>query len=134
MGLSEEKMKILKMLEEGKINSEDAAKLIEALEKSESTERGGQEETETAKSLETGTSLKIKVTNMDTGKVKVNLTIPMKLAHFAKTLVPSSEKFKLEQHGINLDELFSTLGTGKIGKILEVEDEIDRQRIEIWIE
>ena len=134
MGLSEEKMKILKMLEEGKISSEDAAKLIEALEKSESREQGEEKKAETEKSLDTGTSLKIKVTDIDTGKVKVNLTIPMKLAHFAKNLVPSSEKYKLEQHGINLDELFSTLGTGKIGKILEVEDEIDRQRVEIWIE
>jgi len=134
MGLSEEKLKILKMLEEGKITSEDAAKLIEALEKSEGKEQGGGNTAETEKSLETGTSLKIKVTDMDTGKVKVNLNIPMRLARFAKTLVPSSEKVKLERHGINLDDLFGTLGAGKIGKILEVEDEIDRQRVEIWVE
>ena len=134
MGLSEEKLKILKMLEEGKITAEDAAKLIDALEKSESREQSERVTTETENNLETGTSLKIKVTDMDTGKVKVNLNIPMRLARFAKTLVPSSEKFKLERHGINLDDLFSTLGAGKTGKILEVEDEVDRQRVEIWVE
>jgi MOSC domain-containing protein YiiM len=33
MSLSEEKMMILKMLQEGKISTEDAAKLLEALER-----------------------------------------------------------------------------------------------------
>ena len=134
MGLSEEKIKILKMLEEGKITAEDAAKLIEALEKSEKREQSGGNTVETEKNLERGTSLKIKVTDMDTEKVKVNLNIPIKLARFAKTLVPSSEKFNLERHGINLDDLFNTLGSGKIGKILDVEDEVDRHRVEIWVE
>lgn len=134
MGLSEEKIKILKMLEEGKINAEDAAKLIEALENSENEEKDTGFAAAGANAVKAGTSLIIKVTDISTGKVKVNLTIPIRLAHFAKMLVPASEKFRLERHGVNLDELFDTLGAGKIGKILEVEDETDGQRIEIRIE
>ncbi|MGI6668097.1 MAG: SHOCT-like domain-containing protein [Acetivibrionales bacterium] len=35
MSISEEKMMILKMLQEGRINSDEAAKLLEALEEKE---------------------------------------------------------------------------------------------------
>ena len=130
MSLSEEKMKILKLLEEKKISAEEAAELLEALEESEEKE----EEIAQPKTFREGKSLKIRVSDSNTGKVRVNLTIPLRLARFARTMVPAFEKMNLERKGIDIEEIINAIDSGITGKILEVDDELNAQHIEIWIE
>lgn len=125
--LSAEKLKILQMIQEGQITAEEGAKLIEALE------TGGNEYAQaTIKSR--GKSIKIKVTDKESGNTRVNLTLPFGVARFAQSFMPRAEKIRLKDQGIDLDSLFSDLSDQADGKILEVDDEHSNQKIEIWIE
>lgn len=125
---SEEKMKILKMIQEGKISVEEGAKLLEALE--DSRETG---ETVTRQTGQ-GKSVKILVTDRNSDTVKVNLKLPLGIARFMKNLIPARERMKIEDQGIDLDSIFANLESGAQGKIIEFEDEKDNNRVEIWIE
>ena len=80
-GNCEEKMKILNMIQEGKITAEQGAKLLEALEESEPEEK-----TDSHSTTGTAKFVKIIVTDIDTGKIKVNLSIPMGIAYIIKSL------------------------------------------------
>ena len=123
---SSEKMLILEMLQEGKINAEQAAKLLDAVEEGSS---------ETAERSEaTAKVLKIKVSDKHTGEVKVNMGIPLGIARFLEDLIPAAERARLESQGIDLDTVFANLDSGAKGKLVDVEDERDGQFIEIWIE
>jgi hypothetical protein len=121
---SPEKMKILEMLQEGKINTEEAATLLDALE-----EDNGQ-----ATSSAPGKVLKIKVSDKQSGAVKVNMGLPLGFARFLKDLIPTSERARIESQGVDLDAVFANLDSGVKGKLVDVEDEQDGHLIEIWIE
>jgi len=121
---SPEKMKILEMLQEGKINTEEAATLLDALE-----EDNGRET-----SSAPGKVLKIKVSDKQSGAVKVNMGLPLGFARFLKDLIPASERARIESQGVDLDAVFSNLDSGAKGKLVDVEDERDGHLIEIWIE
>ncbi len=124
---NEEKMKVLKMIQDGKITAEEGAKLLEALDESS-------EEIKSALTQKEGKTLKIKVTEKNTGVVKVNLSFPVGIARFVKNFIPPGERIKLENMGINLDSIFTALDSNELGKLVEVEDEHENVRIEIWIE
>ena len=71
MSSVEERMQILKMIEEGKISAEEGAKLLQALGAAKSEKR-----------KPTGDEprwFRIRVTDLDTGKNKVNVNFPMGL-------------------------------------------------------
>jgi hypothetical protein len=121
---SPEKMKILEMLQEGKINTEEAATLLDALE-----EDNGQKT-----SSSPGKVLKIKVSDKQSGAVKVNMGLPLGFARFLKDLIPASERARIESQGVDLDAAFANLDSGVKGKLVDVEDERDGHLIEIWIE
>ena len=125
--ISEEKMKVLTMIQEGKITAEEGAKLLEVLDEGDSG-------LEQASASGQGKNIKIKVSELDSGTVKVNLNLPLGIARFVKSFIPQEAKDELEARGIDLEALMSTLDSGAVGKLVEVEDEQDRHRIEIWIE
>lgn len=125
--ISEEKMKVLTMIQEGKITAEEGAKLLEALDE-------GNSGFEQASASGQGKNIKIKVSELDSGTVKVNLNLPLGIARFVKSFIPQEARDELEARGIDLEALMATLDSGTVGKLVEVEDEQDRHRIEIWIE
>ena len=91
-------MKILKMLEEGKITSEEATKLLEAIEgKSQKIEGKGR-------------VLKVKI--IEGGAQRVNIKIPLKLIKTIAKIggninidLPDSAKEKLSEKGISLENI-----------------------------
>ena len=121
---SPERMKILEMLQQGTIEAQEAAKLLDALE-------GGGEEKPPSKP---GKVLKIKVSDKHSGAVKVNMGVPLGFARFIKDLIPASERARIESQGVDLDSVFANLEAGTMGKLVDVEDVRDGHLIEIWIE
>ncbi len=137
MSISEEKLRILKMVESGKITAEEGAKLIEAIErqeKAETVETSVVEETSNFEKDLKGKLLKIRITDIETNEVKINLSFPLKFARFAKAMVPHMEKLRLEKEGINLEEILDSIGSVTEGKIVDIEDKANGHRIEVWIE
>lgn len=118
--MNEERMQILRMLEEGKITAEDADRLLDTL-------GGTPEETGPRK----GKQLTIRVTDRATQKQKVNMTIPMGLAKIAAKFVPHKAKSKLAEEGVDVDQVLSQVLSENIGKIIDVETEDDIVQITI---
>lgn len=120
--MNEDRMQILRMLEEGKITAGDAAKLLDALDTGEEAgapSRGGRR-------------ILIKVTDARTGKKKVNLRIPIGLAKIAAKFIPPKTKRKLAEEGVDVDAVLSQVMDGNLGKIVDVES--DEDLVEVTIE
>jgi hypothetical protein len=124
VALKEERMQILKMIEDGTITADEGAKLLAALEegetKSEQTAPGGQ-----------ARWMRIRVTDLNTGRAKVNVNLPMGLVSLG---VKMGARFAPEMEDIDLDEVIQAIKDGAQGKIVEVEDEEDNERVQIYIE
>lgn len=123
MATSEERLKILKMIEEGKISAEDGAKLLAAL-------------TEPRKSATTvNTSenrwFRVRVTDAVTGKAKVNVNIPIGLVHVGLKV---GARFAPGLEAEEMDAITQALNSGMTGKIIDVTDEEDGEHVEIFIE
>lgn len=129
--MSEERMRILNMVKEGKITPEEGARLLEALEANPgTTSRSPVTRTDTGM----GKSVHIRVTDRVSGQTKVNVAVPLRLALMVKSLIPESEKLKLLDKGIELDTLFQTLDEGTTGNLVNVDDEEHNQTVEVWVE
>ena len=124
MATNEERMKILRMIDEGKITAEEGAKLLAALsEQRKSAKR---------KSLRDATGgarwLRVRVTDMVTGKAKATVNLPIGLVdaglNIASQYAPD----------VAFDELIEAIDAGAEGKIIDVIDEEDGEHVEIFIE
>jgi hypothetical protein len=126
MVTSEERMKILKMISDGKISAEEGSRLISAL-----SQRSGKSARDVKRSL-SGQMLRVRVTDMSTGKAKVNVNVPMKLVdaglNIAAQFTPEMENAQM------MEAVKEALAENLSGKIVDVVDEEDREHIEIFIE
>ncbi|HQY90211.1 hypothetical protein [Caldilinea sp.] len=125
MAISEERRKVLQMVEEGKLSPEDGARLLAALGQ---PEEPGTEPAPPVSSVDaTGRSFRVRVSNVATGKQKVTVNIPLALVDFGLRFVPASEKF-------NVETLRAAIHNGMTGRIVEVLDDEKGDRVEIFIE
>ncbi|MDY6876630.1 MAG: hypothetical protein SWK90_10590 [Chloroflexota bacterium] len=123
--MTDERLKILQMLEEGKITAEEASALLRALGGGRRASPGG------SRPGGEGHSLRIHVTDMASGSAKVNVMVPMSLVSAGLHI---AGRFAPELEGFDMQELEEVLGSGTIGKIVEVIDEEDSERVEIYVE
>jgi len=121
----EERAQILQMISEGKISAEEGSRLLKAIA---SHDRPGRTE-KTSEALR-DRWLRVRVFNTITGKPKVNFSLPMGLVSVGLKL---GAQFVPELVDIE-DELMAAAGEGRQGKILEVEDPDDDERVEVFIE
>jgi hypothetical protein len=117
--MNEERMRILKMLEEGKISVEEATQLIEAVEAPRETEIVPQ-----------GKPKWIKVRVTGAGSEKVNVNVPLSLARIALKFIPPQAKDEIEAQGIDIDAILNEVT--QVGKLVEVQD--GDEHVEVWIE
>ena len=123
MATSDERMRILKMIEEKQITAEEGAKLLEALRAGgDGAQRG-----ETAKSR----WLRVRVTDRATGKLKVNVNIPVGLIDVGLKM---GARFAPDMNGMDLSAIQAAIKGGMQGRIIEVDDEKDNERVEIFVE
>ncbi len=124
MSLTEERMQILKMIEAGTITAEEGAKLLAALEE-------GAEKSEGPASGGKARWMRIRVTDLKTGRAKVNVNLPMGLVNFGMKM---GARFAPEMENMDLNEIMQAIKEGAQGKIVEVEDDEDNERVQIYIE
>lgn len=124
--VKQEREQILKMVGEGKISAEEGARLLSAI-----ASHGRPERPTRVNEALRGRWLRVRVLDMVTGKPKVNVSLPMGLVSVGLRL---GAKFAPEIADIDLDELMTAVEQGTEGKILEVEDAEDDERVEIFIE
>jgi hypothetical protein len=125
MATNEERLKILRMIDEGKITAEEGARLLATL--SESRKAAARKP-----ALRTNPGgakwLKVRVTDMVTGKAKATVNLPLGLVDAGLNI---ASKYAPD---VAFDELVEAINNGAEGKIIEVFDEEDGEHVEIFIE
>lgn len=124
MTTSEERMKILKMVQERKITAEEGAKLLAALGKSERPQpaaSGGSQ----------ARWLRVRITDLESGKTSVNINMPFSLVNVGLKM---GARFVPDMDGIHAQELSEALRQGVTGKIVDIVDEDEGQRVEVYVE
>jgi hypothetical protein len=122
---TEERMRILKMIEEKQITAADGAKLLEALQtgpagSEEGTPPGGR-----------ARWLRVRVTDRASGRAKVNVNIPIGLMEVGLKM---GARFAPDMAGMDLNAVQTAIRQGMQGKILEVDDEEDGEHVEVFVE
>jgi len=124
MATVEERMQILKMIEEGKISAEEGAKLLAAL-------AAGSKPATTKREGGAPKQFRVRVTDLASGRNKVNINIPMSLVNVGLKM---GARFAPDIEGVNFDEIMEAVRSGSQGKIVDVVDEEDGERVEIYVE
>ncbi len=142
MATSEERMRLLKMVEEGKLSPEEAAKLLTLLTESASPRKGaasaaGGTANESASFVPPTTrarTIRIRVMDARAGKrqANVDLALPIGLvgvlAKVADRFMPPNER-----ENFNVNDVWAAIQSGATGKIVDVTGD-HGERVEIIVE
>lgn len=122
----EERLKILGMVSEGTITADEAARLLEALDKREKSHAA-----ETRKPR----LIRVRVTDLETGTVRVNISLPLSIIRRALRRGGRRDT-DIDVAGVKLDadELDTLLNSGVQGHIVDVVDDEDGERVEVIVE
>lgn len=122
----EERMQILKMLQEGRITADQANELLNALEAS----APAQDPRRPSRS-----SRFFRIVVQGGNATKMNVNIPLGLVRVLSNLIPR-EVLKVghgpDEHVLDLDSIIRAVEEGAEGKIVEVEG--DGTRVEIFVD
>jgi hypothetical protein len=122
MATSEERMQILKMVADGKISAAEGAKLLKALEEGSRPKPPPTPEPRW---------FKVQITDLTSGKDKVNISIPMGLVNAG---IKMGARFTPEMEGVNFDEVVAAIKGGAHGRIVDMTDEAEGERVIIYVE
>jgi hypothetical protein len=125
MASVEERMKILKMIEEGKLSAEEGTKLLAALNVKRPSGLRPPGTPSGAKWL------RIRVTDTRTGRSKASVQIPIALVDAGLKI---GAHFAPEVDGVDMSNVMEALRSGVTGKIIDVTDEEDGEHVEIYVE
>jgi hypothetical protein len=120
-----EKLQILQMLQDNKISAEEASRLLAALEEPQTTSSGGGAKW-----------FRVRVLDLDTGKAKVNVNLPIALIdvglNIGMKFVPQEALGQANE--LDIQKLLEAIKHGASGKLVEVEDEDEGIRVEVIVE
>lgn len=125
---SEERMRILKMIQDGLISAEDGIRLLDSIEQSVKREKDGQLLEESGR---TAKFFRVRVTDTNSGKARVNVRLPVSVLSAGMKM---GARFSTEIQGLDPLELMQFIREGTIGKIVDVFDEKDGEHVEVFLE
>jgi len=142
---TEERMRILNMLQEGQVTPEQAAQLLQALEDAPAATKArpaAQPPAHTQQSLvehippagEPGRAprwLRVRVTDTDTGRPRVNVRLPLSLVNVGLKM---GKQFAPEIEGMDFNEIVKAIQEGETGTFVDVFDEEDGEHVEVFLE
>lgn len=133
MSTSEERLKILKMVQEGKLSAEEAIKIIEALDTiPEKAFPPPPPEPPAAPAARSAPKyLHVRVTDTNTGKVRVNIRLPLTVVSAGMKM---GAKFSPEVQGLDMEQLMGFIRSGETGQVVDVLDEEDGEHVEVFVE
>lgn len=128
--MDDERLLILKMLQEGKINAQEAANLLDALNTGKDTKKQGEPATE-KESGKPGRWLRVIVTETSSGKSRANIRIPLGVINAGMKM---GAHFTPMIHGAYNEEISKAIQAGLTGQIIDVFDDEDGEHVEVFIE
>ena len=128
MATAEERMRVLKLVEEGKISADEGARLLAALGKNDTQTHRLRSRTDSRSDGESRW-LRLRVSDTQTGKTRVNMTIPLGLVNMGLAV---GARFVPDVAELDVEAVRNALRSGLHGKILEVRDE--NELVEIFVD
>lgn len=125
MATVEERMQILKMIEEKKITAEEGARLLAALSASR------KRQADAGRAPYEPRWFRVHVTDLRSGRSKISVNIPMSLVNVA---VKMGARFAPGMEGFDFDQVMEAVRSGQRGKVMDVTDEEQGKRLEIYVE
>ncbi|GAB4440916.1 MAG: hypothetical protein Kow00120_09220 [Anaerolineae bacterium] len=121
MTKSEERKRILQMIAEGKVSVDEGTLLLQALQSGNADAKPGGEKR----------WFRVRITDLDTGDVKVAVNIPLSLVQVALKM---GARFVPEVANVNVQEIMTRIRDGEAGRIVDAVDEEDGERFEVFVE
>ena len=128
MSTAEERIKVLEMVRDGILTAAEAAQLLETMGTGEAQEK---RPASSSRLSGKGKTFRVRVTDTDSNKARVNVTLPLQLIHFA---MKTGAKFTPELDGVDMEELYEAIQGGASGKLVDIVDEEDGEHVEVFIE
>jgi hypothetical protein len=125
MTTSEERMRILRMIQDGKITAEEGAHLIQVMDVKKPSLGSHPISSKVSRWF------RVQVTDTNTGKTRVNLRLPVSLIQAGQKM---GARFSPEVQGLDMEVLTRFIDSGEIGKVIDVTDTKDGEHIEVFIE
>jgi hypothetical protein len=119
--LTDERNRILRLVESGNITAEEAARLLDTIESK-------QEHTDERKRKRIA---RVRVTNLATNRQKANVTIPVSLIDVGLRL---GTRLVPQIRGSALEDLLRAIESGTTGRLLDLQDLEEGERVEIFAE
>ncbi|NOK60449.1 MAG: hypothetical protein GFH27_549281n157 [Chloroflexi bacterium AL-W] len=120
---SDESLRILEMVESGQISAEEGSRLFEALR--ENVQRTKMDTPPTPRSI------RVRVTDLSTHRYKMNVTIPIGLLNVGIKL---GARFVPRGSNVAAEQLLRSIDSGVTGRVFEMQDLEEGERIEIFVE
>ena len=131
MATEAERLKVLKMLEDGKITAEDAARLLKTLDDVDIKPGKFPFDTPTPPSTSSGRWFRVRVTDIESGKPRVNIRMPVSVV---KSGLKMGAHFSPNIEDMDLKRLSEVIESGEIGQVVDVYDDEDGEHVEVFIE
>jgi hypothetical protein len=126
---NDERMKVMKLVQDGKITPEEGDELITLLEGRPAAPKPA---VETQRSSgQKARWMKIRLSNVDTGKLKGNIRVPIGLVNAGMKI---GARFSPELQDMDLTELMDAIKEGETGLFVDVTDDDNRERVEVFLE
>ncbi|MBX0328749.1 hypothetical protein K2Z83_13795 [Oscillochloris sp. ZM17-4] len=115
-----ERNRILKMIEAGQVSADEAAQLLDAIGPApRPVDR------------QRSRLVRVRVTNLHTGRQKANVTIPVSLVNVGLRL---GARLAPQLSGSALEDLIRSIEGGATGRLLEWQDLEEGERVELIVE
>lgn len=124
MATTEERLQILKMIEEGKITASEGAELLRALDQNK-----GSDAAAPLKGASEARWFRVRVTDKASGRTKVNVNIPIGLVNVG---IKMGARFAPELDQSQYGHLLEAIRGGRQGKVIDIEEE--GEHVEIFVE
>jgi hypothetical protein len=131
MATSEERLKVLKMVQEGKITAEVAAELLKALDSTSRKTDAEDRSTVNYAGKSSGRFFRVRVTDTDSGRTRVNIRLPLGMVNAGMRM---GMRFSPEVEGLDATRMAEALASGETGQIMDVYDDEDGEHVEVFIE
>jgi len=125
--VKEERLQVLKMIQEGIITPEEGSRLLAAMGDRTPPAPKVPEVPVRERPAYSPRWLRIKISDKRNESAKVNITIPLPLLDWGLRIAEESA-------GVNLSAVREVIRNGAEGKIIEVEDSASEGRVEISVE
>lgn len=122
----EERLRVLQMIEDGKISAAEGASMLCCGEDPSSPKPSEQPNI-----VQTPRWIRVMVTDLTSGKTRVNVKLP---ANLMSTGVKMGAHLSADMHELNMQQINDYIRRGVTGQVMEVVDDDEGEKVAIYLE